>query len=138
MSNFLDFLRVPLRTLKTYYEPKESAEANLQFTVKDFDADSLGQLSGWMDRKGASQGFLGLNKGPVDMQLPESFYADQSELSSLSSRQFQNGWKHNETENVYYQAIIRPEESSRFQQVFIWQPYTRETSMPFSQMPTVY
>ena len=133
--SFIDFLRQPLRTLKTIYEPKGQVQAEIQFTVKDFDTDSIGQLSGWVDRKGSQQGFLGLNKGPVDMQLNESFYVDRAEVSSLP---FQNNWRHNETQNPKQRASIRPPESRRFEQVFVWQPYTRETSMPFSQMPTKY
>lgn len=135
MTSFVDFLRFPLRTLQTLYEPKPSTKPVLEYTVKSFDTDSIGQLSGWVDRKGARQGFLGLEKGPVDMQLPESFYVDRSEVTSITEKQFENRWNYTETPK---RAVIRPPEPDRFEQVFLWQPYTRQTRMPFSQMPTVY
>lgn len=136
MQTILDYLRWPLRTQGGLYQAKGQTEAQTSFTVKHFDTDSMGQLSGWVDRK-TSQNVLGPDKGPVDMQLPESFFKDRRAETSLKS--LPEGWGANR-ERAYRpkKASVKRPEASSFEQVFIWQPYTRETNQPFSNMPTVY
>lgn len=132
---FLDFLRWPLRTNKTHYDERERTEAQSSFKIKHFDTDSMGQLSGWVDRR-LTETVLGTDKGPVDMQLPESFFEDRLQLSSISDPHAFGSWK--PREQAILRASIKPEKATSFRQVFVWQPYERETSMPFSTMPTPY
>lgn len=133
----LDFLRWPFRSQKTHYEGKSSAQAQTQFTVSHTSLDSMGQLSGWIDRR-ADQNTQGVDKGPVDMQLPEQFFQDRLVTSSLSPEQVEKlGWNaHKEVRPVAFHH--NKPEARQFKQVFVWQPYERETTMPFSQMPTRY
>jgi len=135
MQTILDYFRWPLRSNSGIYEEKRQVAVNTTFNVKHFDTDSMGQLSGWVDRK-TSQNVLSVDKGLVDMQLPESFFKDRTVQSSLLSTDF--GWGANREQAVLKKASVKRPTASLWKQVFIWQPYERETNQPFSNMPTVY
>lgn len=135
MQTLLDYLRWPLRSQSGIYEEKPQSAAQTSFTVKHFDTDSMGQLSGWVDRK-TSQNVLATDKGPVDMQLPESFFKDRIQQTSLLNTDF--GWGANREQERPKRANVKKPAASRWAQVFIWQPYERQTNQPFSNMPTVY
>lgn len=135
MSIFQDFLRWPFRAQKTHYEPEKSAEPLTVFRVNAYDTDSVGQVSGWIDRK-LSQGS---RKGFVDMQLPEQAYQPRQVTTTLAPEQVASlGWNINRADSRPTATRVVSAPATQFKQVFVWQPYERETTMPFGQMPTNY
>lgn len=130
-----DYLRWPFSRQGTIYQEKKQVQVQTVIPVKHFDTDSMGQLSGWVDRK-PMQNVLSIDKGPVDLQLPESFFNDRLQPSSIDK--LDSGPKNYGTQKIPRKANVKNPEASKFEQVLIWQPYGRETRMPFSNMPTRY
>lgn len=135
-SSLADFFRWPFRAQKTHYREEKSTQAQSSLSVNRFDTDSLGLAdSGWVDRKLTQ----GSRKGFVDMQLPEQTYQTRQISTTLSPEQVAAlGWNADrETARPTATRVSSPL-ARQFKQVFVWQPYERETSMPFGQMPTKY
>lgn len=133
----LDLLRWPLRNLKSYFVPPDPIPINSSTVVGPFQSDSLGLVdSGYVDRKLD----LGSKRGPIDMPLPEYHYQSRQVETSLSPAQVERLGNGPVRKEGPFRRTMDPRgrEAGQFAQVYTQQPYDRETSMPFSQMPTVY
>lgn len=131
----IDLLRWPLGSLKGFFLNKPSAPVQSEFTLNRYQSDSLGLVdSGYVDRRLDS----GSLRGPTDLQLPEYFYQNRTVQSSLPADYYRENSGPFRSERKPKGVSLNPPPANRFKQVYIWQPYERKTTMPFSQMPTVY